>query len=56
MPKPFGIKINIDLEAVSVEKKIYIHMAHFYPIWIEHGGVMLSHDTLLPPKKAKPTG
>ena len=36
--KPFGIKINIDLEATSVEKKIYIYMAHFYPLWIEHSG------------------
>ena len=24
-PKPFGIKNNIDLEATSVEMKIYIH-------------------------------
>ena len=36
--KPFEIKINIDLEATSVEKKIYIYMAHFYPLWIEHSG------------------
>ena len=35
-PKPFGIKINIDLEAASVEKKIYICMVHFYPLWTEH--------------------
>ena len=30
-PNPFGIKINIDLEATSVEKKIYIYMTHFTP-------------------------
>ena len=37
-PKPFGIKINIDLEATSVENKIYIYMAYFYPLWIEQSG------------------
>ena len=37
-PKPFGIKINIDLEAASVENKIYIYMVYFYPLWIEQSG------------------
>ena len=41
-PKPFGIKINIDLEAPIVEVKIHIYMAHFYPIWIKHNGLILS--------------
>ena len=53
-PKPFGTKINIDLEATSVEKKIYNYMAHFHPFWIEHIGV--THGPLLPPKKAKSSG
>ena len=53
-PKPFGITINIDLEAPTVEKKIYIYMAHFHPLWIEHSG--LTYGPLLPPKKAKSTG
>ena len=53
-PKPFGIKNNIDLEATSVEKNIYIYMVHFYPLWTEHSGV--THGPLLPPKKAKSTG
>ena len=43
--KPFGIKINIDLEATSVEKKIYICMGHSYPLWIEYSG--LTHDLIL---------
>ena len=42
------------LEAINVEKKINIYMAHFYPIWIEDSGVMLSHDPFLPLKKPKP--
>ena len=37
-------------------KNINIYMVHFYRIWIEHNGVMLSHGPLLPPKKAKPIG
>ena len=41
-PKPFGIEINKDLEAAIVT--IHIYMAHFYPIWIECSGVMLSHS------------
>ena len=44
----FEIKINIDLDVASAEKKIYIYVAHFYPIWIKHSGVMLSHGSLLP--------
>ena len=36
--KPFGIKINIDLEATSVEKKIYIYMGHFYPFGLNTVG------------------
>ena len=35
-PKPIAIKINIDLEATSVKKKIYIYMAYFHPLWIKH--------------------
>ena len=35
-PKPFGTKINIDLETTSVEKKIY--MAHFYPFGLNTVG------------------
>ena len=31
MPKASGIKITLDLEATSVEKKIYIYMVHFHP-------------------------
>ena len=31
-PKTFGIKINMDLEAASVEKKNFIYMVHFYPL------------------------
>ena len=54
--KPFGIKINTHLEPTIVKVKIYIYMAYFYPIWIEHIGVMLNHDPLLPLKKAKPMG
>ena len=38
MPKPFGTEINIDLEAIIVEVKIHIFMAHFYPIWIKQVG------------------
>ena len=53
-PKPFGIKNNIDLEATSVEKKIYIYMVHFYPLWTEHSGV--THGPLLPPKESKING
>ena len=49
--EPVGIKINIDLEATGMEKKIY--MAHFYPLWIEHNWV--THGSLLPQKEAKPT-
>ena len=49
-PKPFRIKINIDLDAISMEKKINIYMAH---IWIEHSGAMLSHGPLVSLKKAK---
>ena len=52
--KPFGIKINIDLEATTVKVKLHIYMAHFYPTWIENSGVMLKHSLLLPLKKAKP--
>ena len=53
-PKPFGIKINLVLGKTSVEKKIYICMPQFYPLWIEHRWVI--HGYLLPPKKAKSTG
>ena len=28
-PNPFGIKINIDLEATIVEVKIHIYLIHF---------------------------
>ena len=52
--KPFGIKNNIDLEASSVEKKIYIYMAHFYPLQTEQSGV--TNGPLLPPQKAKSMG
>ena len=52
--KSFGIKINIDLEATNVERKIYIYMAHFYVLWIEHSEV--THGPVLPPKKAKSMG
>ena len=51
-PKPFGIKINIDLEAAGVEKKI-IYMVYFHPLWIENS--VVTHSPLLPPKKAKST-
>ena len=57
-PKPIAIKINIDLEAISVKKKIYIYMAYFHPLWIKHSkpwplitlkeskisGIMMSRD------------
>ena len=46
---------NIDLEATIVEVKIHIYMAHFYFIWIEHW-VILSHGSLVPPKKSKLMG
>ena len=49
--KPFGIKINIDLEAPSVENKIYSYWAHFLPFWTEHSGV--TNGPLLPPKESK---
>ena len=52
--KPFQININIDLDATSMENKIYICIAHFHPFWIEHSGVI--HGPLLPSKKTKPTG
>ena len=52
-PNTFGIKINIDLEAASVEKKIFIYMDHFYPLWIEN--IRVTHGSLLPPRKAKST-
>ena len=45
--KLFVIEINIDLEATIVEVKIHIYMAHFYPFWIEHSQVLLSHGPLL---------
>ena len=54
--KPFGIEINIDFEATIVKVKIYIYIAHFYPIWIEHNGVMLNCSPLFTLKKAKPMG
>ena len=41
-PKPFGIEINIDLEATIVEVKLDIYMAHSYPIWIKYSEVILS--------------
>ena len=53
-PKPFAITINIDLEATSVKKKIYIYMAYFHPLWIKHSRV--NHGPLLPSKKAKSMG
>ena len=55
-PKRFRIEINIDLEATIVEVKICVYMAQFYPIWIEHSGVMLNYDPLLPPKESKTDG
>ena len=39
-----------------MEMKIYIYMAHSYPVWIERNVVMLSHGPLLSQMKAKPTG
>ena len=48
-------EIDIDLEATIVEVKIHIYMAHFYPIWIKHSGVILSivAPYYPPPKKKK---
>ena len=37
-PKPFGIKSNIDSQATSAEKKIYIFMAHFNPFGLNTVG------------------
>ena len=36
-----------------MEMKIYIYMAHIYPVWIERNGVMLSHGPLLPQNESK---
>ena len=60
-PKPFRIEIDIDLEATIVEVKIHIYMAHFYPIWIKHSGVILSimapyYHPPPPQKKSKTDG
>ena len=56
-PKPFEIKVNIDLEGTIVKLEIHIYMAPFYAMWlIKHSGVISSHDPLLPPKKAKLMG
>ena len=52
-PKPSGIKI-IDLEATSVEKKIYINIANFYHLWIEHSGV--THGPYYPQRKQNQQG
>ena len=41
-PKLFGIEINIDVDTTTVEVKIHIYIAHCYPIWIKHIGVILS--------------
>ena len=43
-------RINIDLEAPVVEKKI-IYMVHFHPLWIENS--VVTHSPLLPPKESK---
>ena len=39
-----------------MEMKIYIYMAHIYPVWIERNRVMLSHGPLLPQNESKPDG
>ena len=44
MPKSFGIKVNTDLVATIVENETFIHMTHFYPLWIQHNGV--THGSL----------
>ena len=54
-PKAIAAETNINLEATIMEMKIYIYMAHIYPVWIEPSGVMLSHGPLLALMKAKPT-
>ena len=53
--KPFGIEINIDLEATTVKVKLQIYMVHFYPIWIEHWGIV-EPDSLITPKESKANG
>ena len=50
--KPFGIKIDIYLEATSVGKES-IYMNHFYPLWIEHWG---NPWPLITPKENKMNG
>ena len=52
-PKPFGVKINIDLEATSVERKLTFIWPIFTPFRLNTG---VTHGPLLPPKKTKPMG